>query len=216
MRSVVQGIDARASWDRYMRLEGEAVDLRRVKRTIGWIRQAFAAAAKRHARPGTARLVLIDVSEVEEAANLPTLAEFAAERGMENFSEAEQLEAFVEAYGASAGVAKRARRARLVARQLDALRWLERLVAQDPGPEDGVGAWFAPSIATRLEAAGLRTLAELVTRVNGVGSRWWTAVDGAAEVKAARIVEWLRLHEPSIGLWIGGHVAVRRTQLLPG
>ena len=60
MRSVVQGIDARASWDRYMRLEGEAVDLRRIKTTIGWIRQAFAAAAKRHARPGTARLVLIE------------------------------------------------------------------------------------------------------------------------------------------------------------
>ena len=66
MRSVVQGIDARASWDRYMRLEGEAVDLRWIKTTIGWIRQAFAAAAKRHARPGTARLVLIDVSEVTE------------------------------------------------------------------------------------------------------------------------------------------------------
>jgi len=216
MRSVVQGIDARASWDRYMRIEGEAVDLRRVKSAVGWIRQAFAAAAKRHARPGTARLVLIDVAEVEDAANLPTLAEFASERGMEEFSEAEQLEAFVEAYGAAAGGAKRSRRARLIARQLDALRWLEQLVAQDPGPQDGVGAWFAPTIATRLESAGLRTLAELVTRVNGVGSRWWTAVPGVAEVNSTRIVEWLRLHEPSIGLRIGGHVAVRRTELLPG
>ena len=87
MRAVVQGVDVRASWDRYMRIEGEHVDLRRVKWTINWIRNAFAAAAKRHAKPGTARLVLIDVLQVEGAANLPTLAEFAALRGMEGFSQ---------------------------------------------------------------------------------------------------------------------------------
>ena len=86
MRAVVQGMDVRSSWDRYVAIEGKATDLRRVQSTIAWIRQAFAAAAKRHARPGTARLVLIDVDEVEEAANLPTLAEFAAARGMEDFS----------------------------------------------------------------------------------------------------------------------------------
>lgn len=213
MRSVVQGIDARASWDRYMRIEGEAVDLRRVKSTIAWIRQAFAAAAKRHAKPGTARLVLLDPGDVEEAASLPTLAEFAVQRGMENFSEAEQLEAYLEAFGT--GTHRNSRRARLISRQLEALRWLEQLVAQDPGGQDSVAAWFAPAIASRLEAAGLRTLAELVTRINGIGSRWWTAVPGVAEVKATRIVEWLRLHEPSISLRIGSHVALRRTQLRP-
>ena len=33
------------------------------------------------------------------------------------------------------------------------------------------------------------------------------------ELKAARILEWLRLYEPSIGLDIGSHVAVPRMQL---
>ena len=45
MRAVVQGVDARASWNRYLAVEGDHLDLRRVKSTIAWIRQAFAAAA---------------------------------------------------------------------------------------------------------------------------------------------------------------------------
>ena len=126
--------------NRYLRIEGEATDLRRVKSTITWIRLAFAAAAKRHTKPGTARLVLIDAAAVAETANLPTLTEFAAKRGMEDFSEAEQQEAYLNAFGAAAGGARLSRRTRLAARQLDVLHWLEKLVAQDPGAGDGVVA----------------------------------------------------------------------------
>lgn len=38
---------------------------------------------------------------------------------------------------------------------------------------------------------------------------------GVGELKASRILDRLRLYEPSIGIRIGGHVAVRRTQLQP-
>ena len=214
MRAVVQGVDARASWDRYLAVEGDHLDLRRVKSTIAWIRQAFAAAATRHARPGTARLVLLDATQLEETVRLPSLAEFALERGLEDFSEAEQQEAYLDAYGAGGG-RRASRRARLIERQLEALRWLEQLVAQEPGAGDGVAAWFAPSITVRLEQAGLATLADLVARINGVGARWWTSVAGVGELKAARIVEWLRLHELSTRLAIGSHVLVRRTALQP-
>ena len=214
MRAVVQGVDARASWDRYLAVENNHLDLRRVKSTIAWIRQEFAAAATRHARPGTARLVLMDATQLEETVRLPSLAEFALERGLGDFSEAEQQEAYLDAYGAGGG-RRASRRARLIERQLEALRWLEQLVAQEPGAGDGVAAWFAPSIAVRLEQAGLATLADLVARVNGVGARWWTSVPGVGELKAARIVEWLRLHEPSTGLAIGSHALVRRTALQP-
>ena len=214
MRAVVQGVDARASWDRYLAVEGAHLDLRRVKSTIAWIRQAFAAAATRHARPGTARLVLMDAAQLEETVRLPSLAEFALERGLEDFSEAEQQEAYLDVYGAGGG-RRASRRTRLIERQLQALLWLEQLVAQEPGAGDGVAARFAPSIAVRLEQAGLETLTELVARINGVGARWWTSVAGVGELKAARIVEWLRLHEPSTGLAIGSHVVVRRTALQP-
>lgn len=215
MRALVQGIDPQASWDRYLSLEGEHGDLRKVKSTIAWIRGEFAAAARRHAKPGTARLILFDPERVEDTHALPGLAAFAAERGLEDFSEAEQQLAFVDAYGPDTDVEQRSRRARLIRRQLEALRWLERLVAQDPGGDDHVTAWFEPTLASRLELAKLSTLVDVAGRINGVGARWWTAVPGVGAIKARRIVDWLQQNQSSTGMPIGGHVAVPRGQLRP-
>lgn len=215
MRALVQGIDLQASWDRYLSLEGGHEDLRKVKSTIAWIRGEFAAAARRHAKPGTARLILFDAERVEDTHALPSLAAFAAERGLEDFSEADQQLAFVEAYGPGTDVERRSRRSRLIRRQLEALRWLERLVAQDPGSHDSVSAWFEPPLASRLEKAKLSTLADVAARINGVGARWWTVVPGVGAVKAQRIVDWLRRNQGATGLPIGGHVAVPRGQLQP-
>lgn len=215
MRAVVQGIDVQASWGRYLSLEGDHEDLRKVKSTIAWIRGEFAAAARRHAKPGTARLVLFDAERIQEAPALPSLAAFAEERGLEDFLEAEQQLAFVEAYGPGTELKRRSRRSRLIRRQLEALYWLERLVAQDPGAEDQVSAWFEPTVANRLERAKLTTLADVATRINGVGARWWTVVPGVGAIKAQRIVDWMRQHQNSTGLPIGGHVAVPRAKLQP-
>lgn len=60
MRGLVQGLPVRDLWERYLQVEGRSSDLRVVRSTIAWIRDAFAAAARREARFGTARLVLID------------------------------------------------------------------------------------------------------------------------------------------------------------
>lgn len=214
MRAVVQGVDARASWDRYLRLEGEHVDVRRVRSTIAWIRAEFAAAAVREEKPGTARLVLLDAQQLAEGGTLlPSLAEFATQRGLEEFSEAEQAEAYEKEFGGAAR--SLSRRARLIARQLEALRWLESIAAEHPRAGDSVHAWLMPSLAARIEAAGIPTLFALIERINGIGSRWWTGVQGVGELKARRIVEWLQLYETSIGMRIGGHVATPRAQLAP-
>ena len=66
MRSVVQGLDPRESWERYFRVEGEASDQRTVRATIAWIRDEFALVAKRHDRFGTARLVRIDATRIAD------------------------------------------------------------------------------------------------------------------------------------------------------
>lgn len=217
MRAVVQGLDLRASWDRYLRIEGEHVDVRRVRSTIKWIKEAFAAAAHRHSKHGTARLVLLEADGVATSAaasTVPDLATFAAERGLEDFSTAEQLEEYTAAYGdVASDSARLTRRARLVRRQLEALRWLEELVSQEPTAADGVSAWFAPEVAERLERAGLVTLYALVQHINGVGLRWWARVPGIGSVTAARIVEWLKQHEPSVRMSVGHHVAVKRSRL---
>lgn len=223
MRALAQGVDERASWDRYLRLEGEHVDLRTVRRTIAWIRDAFAAAARREQKPGTARLILLDPERFIAAPALPSLAEFALAQGMEDFSEAEQIEAYEAAFGQAgaggkgraAGSGQTSRRARVIQRQLEALRWLEELVAQDPRPGDRVAAWLHPVLAERLERAGLTTLSALVERVNGTGARWWVHVPGVGERKAARILDWLHANERVLGLRVGVHAAQPRAQLSP-
>ncbi|MDM0015860.1 phage integrase family protein [Variovorax sp. J22P168] len=226
MRALAQGLDERTSWERYLRLEGEHSDARTVRRTVAWIRDAFAAAARREQRPGVARLILLDpvhFPAAEEAR--PSLAEFAEAQGLADFSEDEQIEAYAQAYPSvpgrggrtgGAGAVGQSRRARIIERQLEALHWLEGLVARDPRPGDPVAAWLNPAMATRLEQAGLPTLFELVARINGVGARWWTAVPGIGEAKARRVLEWLRTNESVLGgLRVGRHAAVPRMQLRP-
>ncbi|MBT2304041.1 tyrosine-type recombinase/integrase [Variovorax paradoxus] len=219
MRALAQGLDERASWDRYLRLEGEHTDLKTVRRTIAWIRDAFAAAARREHKPGTARLILLDAERFSSTPALPSLAEFAVARGLEDFSEAEQIEAYEAAYpgGARAGQgrARPSRRARVIDHQLQALRWLEGLVVQDPRPGDRVAAWLHPTLAARLERAGLPTLSELVERINGIGARWWVQVPGVGERKAARILEWLHANEAVLKIKVGDHVGLPRAQLTP-
>jgi len=217
MRALAQGIDERTSWDRYLRLEGEHTDLRVVRRTIAWIRDEFAAAARREQRPGTARLILLDPDQFSKATPLPSLGDFAQAQGLEDFSEAEQIEAYEAAFPAAGshagGTARASRRTRVVERQLDALRWLEGLAAQDPRPGDGVSAWLNPALAARLERAELPTLVALVGAINLNGARWWVRVPGIGERKAARILDWLRANEAPLGLRVGMHATRRRRQV---
>ena len=216
MRSVVQGLDPRESWERYFRVEGDATDQRTVRATIAWIRDEFAAAAKREDRFGTARLVRLDVAGIADPSfELPSLAAFAEARGLEDERQADQVAAFEAEYGRASQRLRR--RARLIARQLDALRWLEALVAQAPKAGDSVAAWLNPALAGHLEAADIYTLAQLVERINGIGRRWYAGIKAMGQGKAQRIVEWLQelasTHEHSLELQLGRHVALPRSQL---
>lgn len=212
MRSVVQGLDPRESWERYFRVEGEATDQRTVRATIAWIRDEFAAAAKREDRYGTARLVRIDATRIADPSlELPSLEAFAEAHGLEDERQADQIAAYEAEYGRA--TQRLRRRARLIARQLEALRWLESLVAQTPKAGDSVAAWLNPTLASHLEAADIFTLAQLVERINGVGQRWHAGIKAMGEGKALRIVEWLREHQDSIALQLGRHVAMPRSKL---
>jgi hypothetical protein len=212
MRSVVQGLDPRESWERYFRVEGEATDQRTVRATIAWIRDEFAAAAKREDRFGTARLVRIDATRIADPSlELPSLEAFAEAHGLEDERQADQIAAYEAEYGRA--TQRLRRRARLIARQLEALRWLESLVAQSPKAGDSVAAWLNPTLASHLEAADIFTLAQLVERINGVGRRWHAGIKAMGEGKALRIVEWLREHQDSIALQLGRHVAMPRSKL---
>lgn len=212
MRCVLQGLDLRESWDRYLRVDGDGRDLRRIHATITWIRDEFAAAAHRGARHGTARLVRIDAAKlVQGEQRLPSLEDFAADHGLEEFGAVEQLAAYEQAFGRAGARLKR--RQRLVAKQLEALRWLEALVVQPPSPGDAVRSWMHPDLARLLEAAGVVTLAQLVDRVNGMGRRWYGGIRAMGPVKAQRILDWLHQHEQALGLCIGSHAARLRSEM---
>ena len=215
MRALAQGVDPAAAWDRYLNLEGRSADLRVVKSTIAWIRDEFAAAARRQGRPGTARAVRLDPTLLPKGSALPDLAEFAAARGLEEFSESEQAEAYAEAYPQSvgAGAAGFKRRGRLIERQLEGLVWLEGQVAEEPAPGDPVGAWLAPAIAHRLAAAGIPNLFTLAERINGMGEGWHRGIQGIGAGKAARLVRWVSENELAIGVLVGSHVVKRRSEL---
>jgi site-specific recombinase XerD len=212
MRALIQGADSKAAWERYLQIEGEHSDVRLVRKTIHWIRDAFAAAAKREHKFGTARLVLADWSKVGERKDQqPTLDRFIADRQLEEFSESEQIAAFLEAYPTIGN--QQNRRAKLMARQLEALRWLEEVAAQPPGAGDPIASWISPDLARHLQASGLFTLRQLVTHINGIGKRWYCSIAAVGPLKAKRIEDWLRAHELSIGLALGRHVAVARKKL---
>ncbi|RYE73219.1 MAG: hypothetical protein EOO81_01200 [Oxalobacteraceae bacterium] len=212
MRALIQGADTAAAWQRYLQIEGEHTDARTVTRTITWIRDAFAAAARRERRFGTAKLVLADVSSLgASAAAGPTLDEFITEQGLDGFAQDEQIDAYLSAFPTAASGQKR--RAGLLAKQLDALRWLEELVAQPPSSGDPIASWLHPDLARHLEAAGLFTLRQLINHINGIGKRWYSAIPAIGQLKANRIEHWLRIHEPSLGMALGRHVAVARKKL---
>ena len=104
MRSVVQGLDSRESWERYLRVEGEATDQRTVRATIAWIRDEFAAAATREDRFGTARLVRIDATRIAEPSlELPSLEAFAEAHGLEDERQADQIAAYEAHHGNNRG-----------------------------------------------------------------------------------------------------------------
>lgn len=217
MRAVVQGLDTRASWDRYLRVEGAHHDTRQVKRTIEWIRDAFAAAAKRHHRHGTARLVLMDLAVLRQQGNmLPSLDDYVRAHDLHDFSEEEQLGFYRRHYGAAAR--QKGRHARLVGRQLDALNWLQEVAAQPPRGDDPISSWLHPLLAGHLARAGLTRLHQLVHRIEQQGARWWVGIDAIGTNKARRITDWLRAHQDALaspapddtGSLAGGAVSFRK------
>ena len=217
MRAVVQGIDAQASWDRYLREEGEHGDARNVRRTIQWIRDSFASAARQAKRPGLARLILLRPELVSEQPDLPSLEEFAASHGLEDFSHDEQIEAYKSAIASTpipGRVGRRTgRRQRLITKQLEALRWLEQHVAKAPRQSDLISLWLDQSIARRLARKGLRDVNQLIAHVNALGERWWLRIPGIGPRKATRVLEWLKSHAPAIGADVGAHVTTPRRQV---
>ncbi|CDF34480.1 unnamed protein product [Chondrus crispus] len=183
--------------------------------TIRWLRSEFVAAARKQARPGTARLLAIDVSQIPTIpAKLPDVDARVARDDFEDVSGSGVLRAYEQSHLARPGD-KLNRRVRLMDKQLQALTWLEQLIAQRPQPGDGCGAWFSDRLDRQLGAAGIFTLAQLAEHINGLGRHWYRSIKSIGPTKAKRIEAWLREHGTELRLTLGQHVTVARSPLRP-
>jgi site-specific recombinase XerD len=191
----------------------------KVRRFTAWLRGELAAAAGRANRYGMARLVRADFrpglyNPGRPGEGLPSLEDFAAEAGIDELPQTEQLEAYRARFGRA--LDREAKRAALMRRQLEALDWLEGQYAQPVLAADACRAWLADTLATRLEAAGVATLSDLIDRINGLGNGpghgWTRGLPGFGAGKARAIEAFLRTHAETLGKGIGAHVAVPRRQ----
>ncbi|HEY8887273.1 MAG TPA: phage integrase family protein, partial [Gallionella sp.] len=198
-RASLQGLDISEMADKYLET---GMDLRRANTTLVWIRDTLRQAALRHGKHREAHLIRLRIAihgTTDTRASAPSLEEFRAEFDPSGFyTEKELIQAYLEAHPQSVDTRSQ-KRQRLVNRQLEALKWIEPLIAADPVREDWVAAWFDETISKRLLLAGLPTIGHLLDRIASSGYRWWVSVPRLGEKGAARIVAWLRGYESSLG-----------------
>jgi integrase len=123
----------------------------------------------------------------------PPLEDFIADRGLDGWSESEQLELYQDAYPSDK---KAERRERLRKRQLDLLRRLEATDAEQPKPTDIVSGWFDEKTANKIVGAGFLNLAEVAQAV-ARGGRWYAGMPGIGKGKAQRIATHLHTLIPA-------------------
>jgi site-specific recombinase XerD len=197
-RGWLQGISLKTLADRYLET---GLDLRLAKTTLTWIGDTIRQAALRNGKHGEARLLRLSLSTTEAPCEteVPTLEDFQAERDPGGFyNEDELIRLFLESFPQAIDKKSRQRQ-RLISRQIEALLWVEQLLATDPVPADLVSAWFDEVVANRLILADIPSIGALLDRIRRKGYRWWITVPKLGEKGASRIIQWLRGYELALG-----------------
>lgn len=191
MRAVSQGVPLPEAARRYLGILHGAEALNAHRRVVDRI-----SAIARRARDPRWRLLGLTIPSNHEVDQRPSIDEWAAAEGLEDFSMAELQDLYAERFGGAATdpAAERrlARNARLAERRLQLLLELERQAAVRPSAEDAVDGWFAPVLAGHLQRAGLSTLGA-VRDVVRIGGQWWTrlGIRGFGRGKAERLAAQL-------------------------
>ena len=178
LRAVAEGLDGNDAAQRYLGTT-HGHERRSAHRQLV---DAIQAVARRSGERAW-RLVGVAIPPVAVGAERPTLQAFIDERGLDGWSEEDQLEMLEAAYPSDR---RASRRERLRQRQLDMLRRLEHSDAHAPHPTDLVTEWFDETTAQRLLSAGHTTLQELSIRI-AAGGKWYRSMPGVGSTKAQRI-----------------------------
>ena len=194
LRATAESIEIAESARRYLGIDHGHQAITAHKQAV----EAVRSIARRRGEPAWRLIGLVFAPPpLAEPATLPSFEDFIAERDLDGWSEIEVAEMYAEAYPqdktdreTNSQDRKTQRRARLRARQLDLLRRLETVAAEQPEPSDLVSGWFDDVTAGRLIGAGIDTLGQLHERIH-VGGRWYSTMPGIGALKAERIAMFL-------------------------
>lgn len=183
LRAIAEGIPVADSAARYLGTEHGHQARSAHLQTVDAVR-----AIARRRNESAWRLIGLSI-RLPSPALAPSLEDFIAERDLDGWSESDVLAMYQEAYPTDA---RQARRHRLRERQLDLLRRLQDIAAEQPHPSDLVTGWFDEVDGQKLLHAGFMTLNDLAQRI-GRGGQWFSALPGIGKTKSARIEQHLRL-----------------------
>ena len=183
LRSLAEGVSMVDAAARYL----DAAAPERARKAHRAIVEHVRTLARRRGDPAW-RLIGVELGDAGAARpNVPSLAEWAEEEGLEGWRERELLELYKERFAArlaAASIRHRTRNARLRERRLELLRELERAAAdQTPQPGDFIAGWIDPMTAERLKEAGALTLEDLRRWIVS-GRRWWYSIPAIGDTKA--------------------------------
>ncbi len=133
---------------------------------------------------------------------LPTIAEFAQEHGLDDESEAEIQRRYTEHFQHELSQQdghKSIVQAVPVLDVLAAIREVQDRGVVVPQVADPVRTWFANSLCQHLEAAGLGTVGLVRDFVGTYGSLWFRRVQGIGCSRGQRIATWLADHQDTLG-----------------
>lgn len=207
MRAAVQGVDLGKAADLYL-VRQERIDPRTahayLRKLLKRVRRAAMALADRDEALAKLR-VLAEEEPIPVSPALPTLEEFALRFDDGMYSERELQELFEEEYGGQAELGRWtgdvASPGALVRRKLEVLSWLHVRLGSEPSANDPLNLWLDQALADRIRlGGGAVTLGQLATYLNAGGRHWYKSIPGLGRVRAARILTWLYVHEPHIGV----------------
>jgi len=207
LRGHIQDPNLKKWWDQYLYLDG---DFRPVlaRQTLQWLIDELGVAAHRAHQPRIVGVLRRDASSIPQA-KAPPFEEFAKRFPSGFYTDRELAELWQNEYKDTGA----ARRLRLIERQLAALRELEPLVVTQPMLEDEVAGWLDGKISARLARVGIRTLDDLVERINGKGFRWWSGIPGVGRLGGERILRWAKENAQLLGATIAEYVDTPITKL---
>lgn len=191
LRAVAEGLPRADAAKRYLAIHhaAEAITAHRL------VVEEAQALARRNA-DSRWRLLGIEITDRTgdaAAAAVPTIAQWAADEGFDDWSEAELTDLYTERFGQGDPVGRRrqARNTRLRRRRLELIAELARRAQVAPSPHDLLTGWLPAPLAQRLINAGDLTLGDLQRRV-AAGGRWYSHLPSYGPTKAARLAGYVR------------------------